>query len=136
MSSYVVNFEEIDRTSVAIVGGKGANLGELSRLAGIRVPAGFCVTTHAFQRIMAEAPSMGDRLDRLAALKPADPEAIRALGAEIRRSLEAVAIPDDLATAITSVSQSHGSGAIRVSTSKRRFQWLAAKPSRDRKSVV
>ena len=44
---------------------------------------------------------MGDRLDRLAALKPADPEAIRALSAEIRRTLEAIAIPDDLGAAIT-----------------------------------
>src|SRR6266550_3705815 len=55
MGSYVLGFHELDRTQVAIVGGKGARLGELSRIEGIRVPAGFCVTTDAFRRIMAEA---------------------------------------------------------------------------------
>ena len=42
---YVLDLDEIDRTQVAIVGGKGANLGELTRIDGITVPAGFCVTT-------------------------------------------------------------------------------------------
>ena len=97
----VLGFQEIDQTQVAVVGGKGAHLGELSRIEGIRVPAGFCVTTDAFRRIMAEAPSIDDRLDRLSRLEPDDREAIRALSAEIRRTLEAIAIPDDLAAAIT-----------------------------------
>src|SRR5215207_6567421 len=104
MGRYVLGFQEIDQTQVAVVGGKGAHLGELSRIEGIRVPAGFCVTTDAFRRILAEAPSIpsiNDRLDRLSCLKPDDREAIRALSAEIRRTLEGIAIPDDLAAAIT-----------------------------------
>ncbi len=101
MGCYVLGFQEIDQTQAAVVGGKGAHLGELSRIEGIRVPAGFCVTTEAFQRITAEAPSIDDRLDRLSRLKPGDREAIRALSAEIRRTLEGIAIPDDLAAAIT-----------------------------------
>ena len=101
MGCYVLDFQEIDQTQVAVVGGKGALLGELSRIEGIRVPAGFCVTTDAFQRILAEAPSIDDRLDRLSRLEPDDREAIRALSAEIRRALEGIAIPDDLASAIT-----------------------------------
>jgi rifampicin phosphotransferase len=101
MGCYVLGLQEIDQTQVAVVGGKGAHLGELSRIEGLRVPAGFCVTTDAFQRIMAEAPSIDDRLDRLSRLKPDDREAIRALSAEIRRTLEGIAIPDDLAAAIT-----------------------------------
>src|SRR5918995_749785 len=101
MGCYVLGFQEIDQTQVAVVGGKGAHLGELSRIEGLRVPAGFCVTTEAFQRIMAEAPSIDDRLDRLSRLKPDDREAIRALSAEIRRTLEGIAIPEDLAAAIT-----------------------------------
>ena len=56
MTRYVLDFEEIDRTQVAKVGGKGAHLGELSRIEGVQVPPGFCVTTDAFRRIMAEAP--------------------------------------------------------------------------------
>src|SRR5437763_8177246 len=101
MGSYVLGFQEIDQTQVAIVGGKGARLGELSRIEGIRVPAGFCVTTHAFRRIMAEAPAIDERLDRLSRLNPDDRAAIRTLSAEIRRTLEGIAIPDDLAAAIT-----------------------------------
>jgi pyruvate,water dikinase len=101
MGSYVLGFQEIDQTQDAIVGGKGAHLGELSRIEGIRVPAGFCVTTDAFRRIIAEAPSIDERLDRLSRLNTDDREAIRTLSAEIRRTLEGIAIPDDLATAIT-----------------------------------
>jgi rifampicin phosphotransferase len=101
MGRYALDFQEIDQTQVADVGGKGAHLGELSRIEGIRVPVGFCVTTDAFKRIKAEAPSIDDRLDRLSRLKPDDREAIRALSAEIRRILEGIAIPDDLAMAIT-----------------------------------
>jgi pyruvate,water dikinase len=101
MGRYVLGFEEIDQTQVAVADGKGAHLGELLRIAGIRVPAGYCVTTDAFQRIKAEAPSIDDRLDRLSRLKPDDREAIRALSAEVRRTLEGIAIPDDLAAAIT-----------------------------------
>ena len=98
---YVRDLQEVDRTQVAVVGGKGAHLGELSRIEGIRVPAGFCVTTDAFRRIMAEAPSIDDQLDRLSRLDPDDREAIRALSAEIRRGIEGIAIPDDLAAAVT-----------------------------------
>jgi rifampicin phosphotransferase len=101
MNCYVLDFQEIDQTQVAVVGGKGALLGELSRIEGICVPAGFCVTTDAFQRILAQAPSIDDRLDRCSRLKPDDREAIRALSAEIRRALEGIAIPEDLASAIT-----------------------------------
>ena len=101
MGCYVLGFQEIDQTQVAVVGGKGAHLGELSRIEGLRVPAGICVTTDAFQRIMAEAPSIDDRLDRLSRLKPDDREAIRALSLGVRRTLEGIAIPDDLAAAIT-----------------------------------
>src|SRR5438270_3700594 len=97
----VLGLEEIDQTQVAIVGGKGAHLGELSRIEGIRVPAGFCVTTDAFRRIVAEAPSIDERLDRLSGLNPDDREAIRTLSAEIRRIIEGIAIPVDLAAAIT-----------------------------------
>jgi pyruvate,water dikinase len=101
MGCYVLSFQEIDQTQIAVVGGKGAHLGELSRIEGVRVPDGFCVTTGAFERIMAEAPLIEDRLVQLSRLNPDDREAIRALSAEIRRTLEEVAIPDDLAAAIT-----------------------------------
>ncbi len=101
IEQYVLGLQEVDDMQVAVVGGKGAHLRALSRIDGIRVPAGFCVTTAAFRRIMAEAPSIDDRLDQLSRLNPDDGEAIRTLSAEIRRTIEAIAIPDDLAAAIT-----------------------------------
>ncbi len=100
MDCHVLDLQEIDQTQIAIAGGKGALLGELSRIDGIRVPAGFCVTTGAFQRIVDDARSIDDQLDRLSRLKADDREAIRALSREIRQAVEAVAIPENLASAI------------------------------------
>jgi phosphoenolpyruvate synthase/pyruvate phosphate dikinase len=98
---YVLTFDEIDRTRVAAVGGKGAHLGELSRIEGVSVPPGFCVTTDAFRRMMGEAPSIADRLERLARIGSDDRDAIRTLSAEIRAIVEGVAMPADVAAAIT-----------------------------------
>ncbi|WP_405823831.1 phosphoenolpyruvate synthase [Streptomyces sp. NBC_00838] len=98
---YVLDLQEVDGTQVTVVGGKGAHLGVLSRIEGIDVPGGFCVTTDAFRRVMAEAPAIGDRLDELSRLDPDDREGIRTLSALIRRTIESVAVPVDLAAAIT-----------------------------------
>ncbi|MEO5876847.1 MAG: rifamycin-inactivating phosphotransferase [Streptosporangiaceae bacterium] len=98
---YVLDLQEVDEMQVAVVGGKGANLGGLSRIEGIRVPGGFCVTTDAFRRIMAEAPSIDDRLDQLSRVNPDDRESARTLSAQIRQMIEGIAIPADLAGAIT-----------------------------------
>jgi phosphoenolpyruvate synthase/pyruvate phosphate dikinase len=115
---YVLDLEEIDQTQVALAGGKGANLGELSRIEGIRVPPGFCVTTDAFRRIMTTAPGIDDQLDRLSRLDPGDRQAIRTLSGRLRRTLEGIAIPDDLAAAITrSVTRLGGQAAYAVRSS-------------------
>ena len=74
---YVLGFETVDETHVAVVGGKGAHPGVLSRIEGISVPPGFCVTTHAYRRMLADAPSIGDRLERLSRLRAGDRAAIR-----------------------------------------------------------
>ena len=89
MDGGILGFEKIDRTHAALAGGKGAHLGELSRIDGIPVPPGFCVTTDVFQRMMAQAlpiPPLNDRLDRLSRLQPDDRPAIRTLSAEIRET--------------------------------------------------
>jgi phosphoenolpyruvate synthase/pyruvate phosphate dikinase len=108
---YVLDLQEVDATQVAAVGGKGAHLGELSRVEGVRVPAGFCVTTAAFRRIVAEAPSLDERLDRLSRLNADDREAIRALSEAVRQTLEAVTVPDELAAAVTGALARHGAHA-------------------------
>jgi pyruvate,water dikinase len=107
----LLDLDEIDKTQVALAGGKGANLGELARIEGVRVPAGFCVTTDAFRQVMATVPGIGDLLARLPGLDPDDRQAIRALSAEIRRAIEGTVIPDDLATAITAAVAALGEQA-------------------------
>jgi pyruvate,water dikinase len=97
---YVMGFEQIDSTNIADVGGKGAHLGELSRIDGIHVPDGFCVTTDAFERVVAKAPDLDAQLDLLSRVKPDDRAAIGTLSADIRRIVEGVAVPDDLVAAI------------------------------------
>ncbi|MGW5316992.1 rifamycin-inactivating phosphotransferase [Nocardia thailandica] len=99
--AYVLDFPEIDATSVASVGGKGANLGELARVDGVRVPDGFCVTTAAFRRVLSAVPGIEDRLDALSAVDPADRAAVAAHSAGIRAAIEDCAVPDDIAAAIT-----------------------------------
>ncbi|HEY6038577.1 MAG TPA: rifamycin-inactivating phosphotransferase, partial [Kofleriaceae bacterium] len=90
--SYVVGFHDLAATQVAAVGGKGARLAALSRIAGVRVPPGFCVTTEAFD---AALPALDDRLT---------PDALRA-------EIEATAIPPAVAAAITGALAELGEAA-------------------------
>ncbi|HEY6493730.1 MAG TPA: rifamycin-inactivating phosphotransferase [Trebonia sp.] len=101
IENYVLDLEDIDASKVALAGGKGAHLGELLRIGGVRVPAGFCVTTDAFRRIVAMAPVIEERLDRLSRLNLDDRDAICAISAEIRQDIEDVSVPGDLAAEIT-----------------------------------
>ncbi|MEP6780791.1 MAG: PEP/pyruvate-binding domain-containing protein, partial [Gemmatimonadaceae bacterium] len=101
MNRYVLNLENIDQTQVAIVGGKAAHLGELSRIERIHVPAGFCVTTNAFERIILSAQPIDASLDQLARLKSDDRQTICTLSADVRRTIESIVIPDEVKTAIT-----------------------------------
>ena len=105
---YALGFQETDKTKVMVVGGKGANLGELSGIDGVRVPDGFCITTEAFKRITGETSSIDELLDQLSLLKVEDRDKINELSAEIRRLIEAIAIPDDIEEAITRLLSSLG----------------------------
>ena len=86
---------------VELVGGKGAQLGELAHIKDVCVPPGFCITTDAFRQMVTDAPLIDDHVDQLSRLTPDDREAIRAQSAELRRIIEAIVIPDDVAAAIT-----------------------------------
>jgi pyruvate,water dikinase len=101
MSAYVLGFQDVDRTKTSVVGGKGANLGELSKIDGIRVPDGFCISTEVFQRIIGETSSLDGLFDQLARLKAEERNEISELSGEIRRAIEGIAIPDDIQEEIT-----------------------------------
>jgi len=118
MSSYVLGFQDVNRTKLALVGGKGANLADLSRLDGIRVPDGFCITTEAFRRITDAAPSLDELLDRLGRLSVEERAEIRNLSAEIRRIIEGIAIPLEIREEITAALARLGAeGAYAVRSS-------------------
>lgn len=102
MDSYVLGFQDIDKTKLAMVGGKGANLGELSRIDGIRVPEGFCVTTEAYKRIIGQTPEFHALLEQLSLLKVGDRERIREISGKIRSVIEETAIPEDIDEAVAS----------------------------------
>lgn len=63
----VVEFKAVDKNDLGLVGGKGANLGEMSR-AGFDIPAGFIVTAPAYFNVLNAnglRPKIGQILDRL-----------------------------------------------------------------------
>ena len=102
MSSIVLGFQDIDKTKLIVVGGKGANLGELSKIEGIRVPDGFCISTEAFKRIIGKTPSINELLEQLSLLKVEDRDKIRELSNKIRRVIEGTAIPENIIEEINS----------------------------------
>lgn len=107
----VLDVDEIGRSQVALVGGKAANLGELARFREIRVPRAVCVTTLAFDRIVADEPSIAAGIARLSRLNPDDRDSIRAISAIVREAIECVVIPDDVATAVADAVATLGEDA-------------------------
>jgi phosphoenolpyruvate synthase/pyruvate phosphate dikinase len=101
MNSYVLGFQEIDKTKLAVVGGKGANLGELSRLKGIQVPEGFCVTTEAYKEIIGNNEEFNSLLDQLSLLNADNREGIGEISAKTRKVIEGTAIPKGIDKEIT-----------------------------------
>jgi pyruvate,water dikinase len=100
MNAFVLSLQEIDKTKINLAGGKGANLGELSRMEGIHVPDGFCISTLTFKKIMEEMPSMKELLDQLSLLHAEDRRKIGALSAAMRRAIEQKAISHEIDEAI------------------------------------
>jgi rifampicin phosphotransferase len=96
MSSYVLSFQHIDKTKLPLVGGKGANLGELARIDGIHVPDGFCIATEAYKKIIAGTPLISELLDKLSLLKVEQRDAINELSGAIRKTIKLTAIPPDI----------------------------------------
>lgn len=101
-------FAEIGPGDLPRVGGKGANLGALTR-AGVRVPPGFCVTTSAFDRFMASLPEREARFAALDALDGTAVDAARAAAESMRRALDALPMPADVASAISTAWHALGS---------------------------
>lgn len=118
MSAYIFRFREIDRSKLALVGGKAANLGELAGMKGIHVPDGFCISTEAFKRILRETPRVDVLLDQLSGLNIQDRDRIRGLGSEIRAAIEGANVPNELDEEITGIlSEADEANAFAVRSS-------------------
>jgi len=102
MSSYrfVKWFAELGKDDVGLVGGKGANLGEMTR-AGIAVPPGFCVTAEAY-RYFVERMELQPKIRAL--IKQTDINDVEQLTlntARIRDLIKATPVPPEIADEIT-----------------------------------
>lgn len=108
MNKYVMSFEEIDKTNLMAVGGKGANLGELSRIEGIKVPDGFCITTEAYKKIVEQNAELNQLIEQLSLLKMSDKEKISEKSKQIRRVLEETKLNEEIAEEVKKYIKSTG----------------------------
>ena len=104
----ILPFAAIDRTALAIVGGKAANLGELTR-AGFPVPPGFCVTTVAYAMVAAGA-GLEPILAALAETRPEQTERLADLASAARERIIAASLPTAIADAVTRAYLALGDG--------------------------
>lgn len=100
MSSFVLDFQEIENTQLALVGGKGLNLGELSSVQGIQVPEGFCVTTVGYEKAIEQNDELQTLLQQLTKLKREDRTQIGEMSKKIREVIMAVEIPSEVVEAV------------------------------------
>ncbi|MGR2781601.1 phosphoenolpyruvate synthase [Bacillus subtilis] len=100
MSSLVLGLHEIEKTQLSLVGGKGLHLGELSKIQGIQVPEGFCVTTVGYQKAIEQNETLQVLLDQLAMLKVEDRDQIGNISRKIRQIIMEVDIPSDVVKAV------------------------------------
>jgi rifampicin phosphotransferase len=95
----VLPFSSIHASDLPLVGGKGANLGELTN-AGFPVPDGFCVTTRAFEHFMANATGTDGLYTQLEALDPEDTAGARTLSGQWKNLLRGQPVPPEVAQAV------------------------------------
>lgn len=100
MSSFVLDFQEIEKMQLFLVGGKGLNLGELSNIQGIQVPEGFCVTTVGYEQAIGKKGAFQTLLNQLAMLKIEERDQIGEISKKIREVIMAVEIPVDVVESV------------------------------------
>ncbi len=104
------------RHDVPIVGGKGANPGELTR-AGFRVPPGFVLTTAAYELVLGASEIREELGNTLASVDFKSPDAVTEASQRIRGSFEQAAIPEQLSQEILSAYSRLKNPAVAVRSS-------------------
>ncbi|MCA0350891.1 MAG: phosphoenolpyruvate synthase [Chloroflexi bacterium] len=108
MDSHVITFQAIDSSTPMLVGAKAANLAALTRIAGIDVPDGFCISTEAFNNLIRTTPTLSELLDQANLLTLNDHHQIRELSTTIRQFIASITIPPELHTAISHMLSKFG----------------------------
>jgi len=91
-NDYIRWFEELSKSDVSIAGGKGANLGELTR-AGVSVPPGFVVTAKGFTEFLEVTRLKGTIRDRIARINVDNANELELASQELRASVLSAEIP-------------------------------------------
>lgn len=94
-SAHIRWFDELSVADTELAGGKGANLGELTR-AGVPVPPGFVLTAEAFRQFLASTGLRVQIGDRLAALDVDDTRALSQAAEELQRTVREALVPNSL----------------------------------------
>ncbi len=108
MSSLVLSFQEIEKRHFLLVGGKGSNLGELSKIQGIQVPEGFCITTVGYRKALEKNEAFQALLDQLTVLNIEDRDQIGEISRKIRQIIMEVEIPPDVVKAVADYLSEYG----------------------------
>lgn len=101
MSSMVLGFHEIEKSQLYLVGGKGLNLGELSKVYGIQVPEGFCITTEGYRKAIGQNETYHALLQQLTMLNADDRDQIGEISGKIRQTIIEAEIPSDVVETVT-----------------------------------
>jgi pyruvate, water dikinase len=92
-------FEQVGKKDIPLVGGKGANLGEMYK-NGIPVPNGFCVTAHAYYEFVKKTSLKQKMLTELTGLDISDSKKLIQASKNIKTAILAAKMPEDLAKQI------------------------------------
>ncbi len=95
----VVFFQDIDKNDTPLVGGKGANLGEMTQ-TGFPVPNGFAVTIHAYDSFLAENAISKKIYEILASTDVNDPHQLGQASSRIQKMIATSKVPEESAREI------------------------------------
>lgn len=95
----IVWFKDIDKGDIPLVGGKGANLGEMTQ-SGIPVPNGFCVTAPAYYHFLEENQLQAKIKALLSGLDINNNQALFAASKKAKDLILKATMPSDLKTKI------------------------------------
>lgn len=109
-------FSEVTKDDIPQVGGKGANLGELTR-AGLPVPQGFIVTAAAYFYFLKKA-NLTRKIDKLLhRLDPENSKKLNFIAKEIKKAIIEAKMPEDLTREIKESYQKLGGFPVAVRSS-------------------